>query len=59
MPALDPIAVRVAVRFLADIEAGRRVAVEYQRRSEGLVPVGDDEDEDELDDDNPAPTARP
>ncbi len=51
MPAVTPIAVRVVRRYVAEVGAGRRVAIEYQRRSEGLVAAGED-DEDELDRDD-------
>jgi hypothetical protein len=38
-------AIRVVRRYLADV--AERIAVEYQRRREGLVEVGkDDEDDD-------------
>jgi hypothetical protein len=44
MPALDPLALRVARRYLAEVEFAR-VAVEYQRRPEGLVAVGNEDDD--------------
>jgi hypothetical protein len=43
----DPLAVRVSARFVAELELRRRRAVEYQRRSEGLVPVRDNEEKDD------------
>lgn len=44
MPSVDPLAVRVVRRHLAQVRA-ERLAREVQRRSEGLVTVrGEDED---------------
>ena len=63
MPILDPLALRVARRFVRDLQnidrrvsamldqraSPTRVGREYQRRGEGLVPVNE-EDGDEEDD---------
>jgi hypothetical protein len=46
MPALDPIAHRVARRHMAKLEIARRVAIEYQRRRHGLEPVGGEDEDD-------------
>ena len=43
---VDPLAVRIARRFLAELDLRWRLAIEYQRRSQGLVPVDDDEEND-------------
>lgn len=59
MPMLDPIAVRVTRRYLAQLTAERR-AREVQRRPEGLVTVTEDEeDTDERDAQGRQPCARP
>ena len=43
----DPLAVRIARRFLAELELRWRQAIEYQRRSEGLIRVDDDKENDD------------
>ncbi len=45
MLALDLMALRVARRYVTDIEAGRCVTVEYQRRRHELEPVGREDDD--------------
>ena len=47
MPALDPIALRVAGRYMAELEIARRLAVEYQRRRHGLERVEHEDDQGE------------
>jgi hypothetical protein len=48
MPHLDPLVFGVARRYLAKIEGGRRVAIEYARRRHGLERVehGHEDDKD-------------
>ncbi len=49
---LDPLVLRVARRYLSNVRTTDRaaraetVAREYQRRGEGLAPVGEEEEED-------------
>ncbi len=43
----DPLAGRVAHRFLAELKLRRRLAIEYQRRSDGLIRVDHDEENDD------------
>jgi hypothetical protein len=62
-PAVDPVALRVARRYEAAVErwgdpVAQRVALQYIRRTEGLVRVdGDEEDEGGDDADDPRPLA--
>jgi hypothetical protein len=48
MPAFDPLVVRVARRYVAQIR-DERIAREVQRRTEGLVTVRGEEEEDDGD----------
>jgi hypothetical protein len=54
MLSIDPLAVHVARRYLSHIEVKARVAIEYQRRRDGLEPIELDETDGDHDVEEPA-----